>query len=263
MKLLYEASNSIEAHLILQLIEQAGYAGRIDGEFLQGGIGELQAMGVVRVMVDENDYESAKVIVMEWDAAQPQNLEMKQEHGPKRTYSLGPAFIGLVLGILITVFLLRTPVTQQGIDHNGDGQLDEKWTYLKNVIYKTEIDRNLDGETDYIFKFDQRGLIKSSSSDENFDGEFETRILYKNGSPYSQVSDTDNDGFGDYHAKYENGVLDTITLYDPKTKKVVKVQEYNLFKLERALLDDNADGNLNLEIKYDQFEEIETITDMP
>lgn len=32
MKLLYEASNSLEAHMILNLLEQEGLSGRIDGD---------------------------------------------------------------------------------------------------------------------------------------------------------------------------------------------------------------------------------------
>ena len=53
MKLLYEAANTVEAHMILNLLEQSSLSARIDGEYLQGGVGELQAIGIVRVMVDE------------------------------------------------------------------------------------------------------------------------------------------------------------------------------------------------------------------
>ena len=68
MRLLYEALNSIEAHLILNLLEQDGLTARIDGEYLQGGIGELQAAGMVRIMIEENDYAKGRVIVQVWDA---------------------------------------------------------------------------------------------------------------------------------------------------------------------------------------------------
>jgi Putative prokaryotic signal transducing protein len=68
MRLIYEAPNTVEAHMILNLLEQAGLSARIDGEYLQGGIGELQVVGVVRVMVEEYDYPAAKLIIEEWDA---------------------------------------------------------------------------------------------------------------------------------------------------------------------------------------------------
>ena len=72
MKLLYEAQNTLEAHMILNLLEQAGLLARIDGEYLQGGVGELQAIGLVRVMVEESDYAEANDIIKEWDARQPE-----------------------------------------------------------------------------------------------------------------------------------------------------------------------------------------------
>ena len=65
MRLLYEAANSVDAHMIATLLDQTGIACRIDGEFLQGGAGELQAFGVVRVMVDEEVYPQARSIIEE------------------------------------------------------------------------------------------------------------------------------------------------------------------------------------------------------
>jgi hypothetical protein len=37
-------------------VEQRGISGRIEGEYLQGGIGELEAMDFVRVLVADEDY---------------------------------------------------------------------------------------------------------------------------------------------------------------------------------------------------------------
>lgn len=39
---------------------------------MQGGVGELQTMGLVRVMVEEKDHIEAKAIIDQWDAAQPE-----------------------------------------------------------------------------------------------------------------------------------------------------------------------------------------------
>ena len=71
MKCVYEASGTLDAHMILNLLEQQRIYGRIDGEYLQGGVGELQAMGLVRVMVSEHDYAEARRIVREWESIQP------------------------------------------------------------------------------------------------------------------------------------------------------------------------------------------------
>jgi hypothetical protein len=61
MKLIYEASNTIEGHMILNLLEQAGLSGRVDGDYLQGGMGDLQTIGVIRVMVEDIDYDKARI----------------------------------------------------------------------------------------------------------------------------------------------------------------------------------------------------------
>lgn len=67
MKLLFEADNAIEARLIADLLERENIFVRIDGELLQGAIGELQAMGLVRVLVFEADLQRAqKILDDEW-----------------------------------------------------------------------------------------------------------------------------------------------------------------------------------------------------
>ena len=175
MKLLYEASNTIEAHMILNLLEQAGLSARIDGEYLQGGVGELQATGIVRVMIEESDYAEGKKIIQEWDAKQPIEVEKPQA---KKKSSFGSGLMGFMLGVGIMIVYYHTPVTNDGIDYNGDGNLDEKWTFINYRISKTELDRNFDGNLDFIHSFDRRGLIESSSSDEDFNGTFETDIFY-------------------------------------------------------------------------------------
>jgi hypothetical protein len=81
MKSVYEASTGLDAHMILNLLEQRGITGRIEGEYLQGGIGELAAMGFVRVLVAEENYAEAKQIISEWEAVQPPEEIAKPETG--------------------------------------------------------------------------------------------------------------------------------------------------------------------------------------
>ncbi len=66
MKIVYDASNSIEAHLLLGLLSQAGIVGTISGEYLQGAMGELPAFGLVKVHVDDANYDEAKEIIAAW-----------------------------------------------------------------------------------------------------------------------------------------------------------------------------------------------------
>ena len=65
----YHASNSIEAYLIKNLLEQQEIPAYVFGDYLQGGVGEIPAIGLVTVNVSDSDYTKAKEIVDEWDAS--------------------------------------------------------------------------------------------------------------------------------------------------------------------------------------------------
>jgi hypothetical protein len=254
MKLLYEASNTVEAHMILNLLEQAGLSARIDGEYLQGGVGEFQTMGIVRVMVEDNDYPDAKSIIQEWDAVQPA-LDTKKTIAKKQS-NFGTGIIGFICGIAAMAIYYQTPVTDGGIDYNGDGKFDEKWTYVNNRISKTELDRNFDGNIDFLYSFNRKGLIESSSSDEDFDGTFETDVYYEYGSAIWQKSDTTGDGFKDYKVNFKHGKAETIIFFDPNTKKAIKMQKFGPHKLRKAEVDTTGDGIMDTIYEYDSIEEI-------
>ncbi len=256
MRLLYEASNTLEGYMVLNLLEQAGLSARIDGEYLQGGIGELPAMGIVRVMIDEKDYAEGKEIIQEWDAKQPENEVRKP--ATKKKSSFGSALVGFFCGVAAMVIYYNTPITDDGIDYNGDGKLDEKWTYVNYLISKTEIDRNLDGDVDFIYSFDRKGLVESSLSDEDFNGTFDTEIYYDYGNAIWQKSDTTGDGFKNYRVDFKHGIAQKISFIDPATNRVIKVQEFGPLLLERAQVDTTGDGVLDTVYEYNSIEEIET-----
>ncbi|MBA4026986.1 MAG: DUF2007 domain-containing protein [Cyanobacteria bacterium DS3.002] len=69
MIVIYNAANSIEAHLIKNLLEQQEIPAYVFGDFLQGGVGEIPAIGLVTVNVADSDYVKAKEIIDAWDAA--------------------------------------------------------------------------------------------------------------------------------------------------------------------------------------------------
>jgi len=51
------------------LLEQLGISAMVNGEYLQGGIGELPMMGLITVSVIEKDYENAKAVLDEYESA--------------------------------------------------------------------------------------------------------------------------------------------------------------------------------------------------
>ena len=64
----YNALNSIEGYIIKNLLEQQEIPAFVLGEHLQSGVGEIPAIGLIRVSVSDSHYQRAKEIVDEWDA---------------------------------------------------------------------------------------------------------------------------------------------------------------------------------------------------
>ena len=91
--------------MVLNLLEQAGIAGRVDGEYLQGGIGELQAMNFVRVLVAEADYAAARKLISEWESVQPAPVSPQQQPPATRSW-LMPFLTGFAAGAAAMYWLL-------------------------------------------------------------------------------------------------------------------------------------------------------------
>ena len=69
MKTVYDASSNIEAHLVMHQLQQAGIEATIQGEYLQGGIGELPVAGNIRVVVPADAVAEARQVIADWEAA--------------------------------------------------------------------------------------------------------------------------------------------------------------------------------------------------
>jgi len=108
MKSVFEASNAVEAHMVMHLLRQQGVAGRVEGEYLTGALGELPAAGLVRVVVEPADYDAARAIVAAFEAAQPAEPAgaPTAQRMPSRLLWAG---IGMVVGVLATAAVLRCP----------------------------------------------------------------------------------------------------------------------------------------------------------
>jgi Putative prokaryotic signal transducing protein len=251
MKLLYEASNSLEAHMILNLLEQEGLSGRIDGEYLQGGLGELPAT-TVRVIIEESDYSAGMKIIDEWVKKQPVEPVKIQS----KKFGFGSAAAGFFIGMIVTAVYLHFPINVDGIDYNNDGKLDETWETHNYQISKTKIDRNFDGTVDFIFYFNRKGHLDYSSTDEDFNGTFETKTEYHNGNPVRWESDTQDVGVINYIVTYKHGVIETETFIDLVTRKPKKVNYFGKFKIEKSEIDINSDGTLDTIYEYDSIGEI-------
>jgi hypothetical protein len=163
----------------------------------------------------------------------------------------------LAIGVGATCAYFRSPVTVDGIDHNRDGLLDEKYTYAPSgTLLKVEIDRNLDRKVDYIAHYDRRGIIDGSESDDNFDGVFETHSTYRDGSVSYSAVDTDGDGYADLGIQYTDGVLASMEYLNPSTGLPLRVEHYKLNKLVDAEVDSDRDGKIDTRYVYDGLGQI-------
>jgi len=259
MKLVFEAQNSLEAHMILNLLEGAGLHGSINGELLQGAMGELPASGVVSVVVEDKDYWAAREVVVNWERQQVLDGltdESVAVGAGKLKNRFSAWLIGVLCGMTVMMAYFQSPVTNGGIDYNGDGRLDERWSFVDGRMIKTEMDSNFDGKIDSISRYDHKGLIKEADYDQNFDGVFETEFYFHNGSMIAQFSDTTGDGLMDLKVKLKHGVVETISFIDVETFKPIKIEYYDAFKLRSAEVDTDGDGVMDRLFEYDAIENV-------
>ena len=75
VKIVYTAENIIDANLVKAALAQAGIESFVAGEYLTGGVGQLPAWDIVKVMVSDVDVERALPIAEEVDRDLRQHRE--------------------------------------------------------------------------------------------------------------------------------------------------------------------------------------------
>jgi hypothetical protein len=99
----YRAGNALDAHLIKNVLAQQDIEAYIEGEYLQGGVGDLQAIDLIRVVVDDSDKTQAKQIVADWEATP---IDETPEIGVRRISQIGLLISGTALVLLFLGMLL-------------------------------------------------------------------------------------------------------------------------------------------------------------
>jgi hypothetical protein len=82
MRVVYEAENVIDAHLMKGMLEAEEIPAYVRGEHLTGGIGELPVMGLVAVCVAEIDLAAAERIVAVWRSEPVRESEWRWDAEP-------------------------------------------------------------------------------------------------------------------------------------------------------------------------------------
>lgn len=264
----YDAAHSTDAHLMKNLLEQAGIASYIRGEYLQGGLGDIPVSGMMQVCVDAADVERARAIIDDWNrgAAQVSDDETDMVDGTAiasaaatgrsgfgRTLLAG--LIGAALGAGLMWAGLRGPSTQDAFDYNGDGIPDDRFFYSGNVLERIESDRNRDGKVDLITEYGVDGNAVGSESDNDFDGRMESKTRYLHGQWQSEKSDDDGDGTFEYQGDAISGVVYSQQWLDTQGRVFKRVQ-YKGNVPVTGEIDTDKDGTLDTRRFYDSTGEI-------
>lgn len=63
MRVVYQAQDLFDAHLVRGALEAQGIRAWVNGEFLTGAIGQLPVSGLLSVMVSDLDWDAAESVV--------------------------------------------------------------------------------------------------------------------------------------------------------------------------------------------------------
>lgn len=251
----YECTLAVEAHMICDLLARAGISARVEGEFLAGAGGDLPLGNTVKVRVDPSRAAEAREVIAEWERAQPPAEPAPPAKRSPFTSPLWFAF-GVCAGVALTFFALRSPYKSDGLDYDGDGNLDARFHYEGYFASLTEFDRDSDGRVDMRWTFDRRGLESRWESDDDFDGRFEWQSrTVERGSVTEDALDANGDGRVDRTRHYVDGVLASVEFHDDSGTRVRKREKYVYGLLAASDFDADGDGILERHVEYDRFGE--------
>ena len=78
MKLVYSASDIIEANIVAGMLRAHGIDTHVGGYYLQGGVGELAAQDFAKVHVADEDEALAVSLIKEYESASGDGRDQEQ-----------------------------------------------------------------------------------------------------------------------------------------------------------------------------------------
>jgi len=71
MQRIYEPQDLLEAELLLGMLASEGVEAHLSGQHLLGAVGELPALGLLGLLVEDDDAERARRLIAAYNAAAP------------------------------------------------------------------------------------------------------------------------------------------------------------------------------------------------
>ncbi len=264
---IFTARDLIEGNLVKGLLESHGIETRVNGEYLQGGIGELPPTGHITLSVSEEDEKAAREIIRKYENNEyritddmtvtgdsaPLSRPVMKDDGPFNQFMT--LILGMVIGIAVMIVIYLVPGEKYGHDKNGDGIVDEHHVYKAERLVAFESDRNFDGEFDLWLEYNMDGMPGNYKSDDDFDGKVDSWGEYRDGLLSLINQDSNKDGVVDLRSYLKDELVHKVEFYDLESGRLVKVQHFNSFKLTSQEVDGDGDGRLDKVIHYDEYEE--------
>lgn len=167
--------------------------------------------------------------------------------------------IGISLGSFLGYYVARdfhlTISSENGIDYDNDGVIDEEYVYFGDVVLTVKIDRNRDKKVDLITTYDTSGKIEKTAFDDDFDGYFEGVIKYIEGNVEQITVDTNNDNKVDLVSHFQYGVLHDAEIIAPEKSTVAVRYYYRLGKIVFSERDNDLDGKIDSTFTHDFYEQ--------
>ncbi|WP_263262776.1 DUF2007 domain-containing protein [Pseudomonas sp. RIT-PI-S] len=69
MRRIYEPESLLEAELLVGMLASEGVVAHLSGAHLMGGVGELPALGLLALLVDDDHAERARALIDAYNAA--------------------------------------------------------------------------------------------------------------------------------------------------------------------------------------------------
>jgi hypothetical protein len=276
MKKVFDAKNGLEAHMIVNFLEENGIKALVKGEqdtLLQPSVW----------VEDSNDYDSAIKILNELEHSKMAVEQPAATPGKKKNRFWSGLLVGIAAGFLLCyVFLIRDQSllgkTETKWDTNGDGKIDawretrpdgfvvdsydensdgkpDAWVYFKNSRrIKTLTDLDFDGKPDSSTFFNEQGKIAHMEYDEDFDGKTDLWVYYRDGYIIGDASDIDRDGTKDEWGKYEKSRIVERTWSYKNDNVIDKKAIYKNGRKIEEQYDVNRDGKFDQRVILDEFE---------
>ena len=253
----YECTLAVEAHMICDLLSQAGISARIEGEFLQSGGGELPLGNLVKVRVDPARAAEAREVIADWEKQQPVEPAAVPVTRTSRFKSPLWFFLGLLVGgtLAFVMVNMHKRFDFSGVDYDGDGRNEIEYFFDGGLPSKTTLDRNGDERVDGRWIFDSQGYEVRFEADDNFDGRFEWQADIENGEITRNVLDADGDGRPEQVWHAVNGVLTGIDYHFASGGRIVKREIFQAGLLSSAEYDDDGDGVFERRVQFDSHSE--------